>query len=69
MTAYGLVQCDEVVQVSLRREELTLPRTSLASLRSGNTLEQKARQDLLYIHAEQFEFKPGADQSNPLPLL
>ena len=38
------MQCDQVVQGSLAGEALTLPRTSLASLRSGNTLEAKARQ-------------------------
>ena len=44
MTAYGPVQCDQVVQGSLAGEALTLPRTSLASLRSGDTPEAKARQ-------------------------
>ena len=44
MTAYGPVQCDEVVQDPLADETLTLPRTSLASLRSGDTPEAKAWQ-------------------------
>ena len=38
------MQCDEVVQGLLAGEALTLPRTSLASLRSGDTSEAKARQ-------------------------
>ena len=41
---YGPVQCDEVVQGSLTGEALALPRTSLGPLRSGDTLEAKARQ-------------------------
>ena len=44
MTVYGPMQCDEVVQGSLTGEALTLPRTSLASPRSGDTTEAKARQ-------------------------
>ena len=48
-TANGPVQCDEVVQGSLAGEALTLPRTSLASLRSGDTPEAKARH-ICYTH-------------------
>ena len=44
MTAYIPVHCDEVVQGSLAGEALTLPRTSLAFLRSGDTTKAKARQ-------------------------
>ena len=44
MTVYGPVQYDEVVQDSLAGKALTLPRTSLASLRSGNTPKAEARQ-------------------------
>ena len=51
MTAYGPVQCDQVVQGLLEGEALTLPRTSLASLRSGDTPEANARQICFtYIH-------------------
>ena len=45
------MQCDQVVQGSLAGEALTFPRTSLASLRSGDTPEAKARQICFtYMH-------------------
>ena len=48
---YGPVQCDEVVQGLLTGEAFTLPHTSLASLRSGDTLEANARQICFtYMH-------------------
>ena len=48
---YGPVQCDEVVQGSLAGEALTLPCTSLASIRSGDTPRAKARQIYFtYLH-------------------
>ena len=51
MTAYGQVQCDQVVRGLLAGEALILPRTSLASLRSGDTPEAKAGQICFtYIH-------------------
>ena len=58
MTAYGPVQCDQVVQGLLAGEALTLPCTNLASLSSGDTPEAKARQDMLYMHAVQFNSSP-----------
>ena len=51
------MQCNQVVQGSLAGEALTLPRTSLASRRSGNTLGQ-GKADLLYIHTWQFDSVP-----------
>ena len=46
------MQCDEVVQGSLAGEALTLTRTSLASVRSGDTSEAKARQIYYtYMHS------------------
>ena len=71
MTAYGLVQCDEVVQDLLAGEALTLPRTSVASLRSGVTLRAKAKHICYtYIHTYiSILFRPRTDHSDPLPLL
>ena len=45
------MQCNQVVQGSLAGEALTLPRTSLASLRSGDTSEQGKAICFTYMHA------------------
>ena len=69
MVAYGPLQCDEVVQGSLWREALTLPRTSLAFVWSGDKQKHYlATRQKQGPTANQYQV-PRADQDNPFALL